>query len=604
MFRKAILPVLLLLLLPACGVIPPLTPPPTPAPQISGEDLFQEAEAAYRQQAYAGAYQRYEAYLERFPQGPRAMEARLRRADLLGLQGDWYGALRHYQGLLAREPAPDIVLKARYGLGRAYFKLGQYQQAVQVLDALTALDLPRSLWFSTQTLLAEIALKQGNVSQAFARLRLAAPELPSGDQEWFDDLKTRLTEAARPEELERLATLYRDDPLSAPLLLRLANLARDAGRLEEAKKWRDTLQERFPNSPEAAAAARLSPGSRPAVGALLPLSGELTHIGNKVKQGLELAAADSGVDLVFRDTRNGPGAVAGLVQELAQEQSLLAIVGPLTAGVAQAAAEAAQTQGLPLITLSQKDGLSGVGPYIFQAFLTPGQQVRGLLSQTMGAGMKRYAVLYPDTPYGHTFAEAFQEEVAARGGELAAQETYLPGTRDFSGALAALGGEAAAGRSHFQALFVPDEARAVAAVAARLGPDAGVQLLGTNLLHTANLPPEQLQSLEGVLFPDAFFAGDPNAAVQQFVAAYRQKYGEEPDYLATQGYVAGRLLVRLLTSGKPLSRAQIPGQLLALPPSKDLPWFKGFNQERQEEGALYLLTFSGGQVQMLAVARE
>jgi len=248
-----------------------------------------------------------------------------------------------------------------------------------------------------------------------------------------------------------------------------------------------------------------------------------------------------------------------------------------------------------------------VGPYIFQAFLTPPQQVRGLLSQTVGPlGLKRYAVLYPDSPYGHTFSEAFQEELATQGGELVAQETYLPGTRDFSSALTALGGAAGAGAPPFQALFVPDDAAAVAAVASQMQAlsQAGVQLLGTNLLHARGLPQDQLQALEGVLFPDAFFAGDPNPAVQQFVAAYRQKYGEGPDYLATQGYVAGRLLVHLTGSGKPLTRAQVPRQLLALPAFPELPWFQGFNQERQEEAAFYLLTLSGGQVQMFAVARQ
>jgi len=606
MIRKA-LPLFLLLLLllqPACGVIPRLGPPPAPGPQASGEDLFQEAEAAYRQQVYTKAHQRYAAYLERFPQGLHAPEARLKEADLLGMQGDWYGALRHYQALLAREPSPELALKARYGIGRAYVKLGQYPQATQVLDALTALDLPRSLWFSTQALLAEIALKQGNVPQAFARLRLAAPELPSGDQEWFDDLKTRLTETASPEELERLATLYRDDSLSAALLLRLANLARDAGRPEEAQKWLATLKERFPNSPEAATAAPLPASAQAEVGALLPLSGDFAHLGGKVQQGLELAVEDRGVDLIFRDTHNDPGAVPGLIKELAQDPKILTLVGPLTSGVAQAAAEAAQTQGVPLIALSQKAGLTQAGPYIFQAFLTPRQQVRGLLSQTVGAGYKRYAVLYPDSPYGHTFSEAFQEEVAAQGGELVGQETYLPGTRDFTGALTALWGAAGAGAPPFQALFIPDDAGVVATLAAQLGPDAGVQLLGTNLLHAPKLPQEQLQALDGVLFPDAFFSGDPNPAVQQFVAAYRQKYGEDPDYLASQGYLVGQLLVRLAASGKPLARAQIPAQLLALRPFRELPWFQGFNQERQEEAALYLLTLRGGQVQMLAVTRE
>jgi hypothetical protein len=53
-------------------------------------------------------------------------------------------------------------------------------------------------------------------------------------------LKTRLVEQATPQELESLATLYRDSPLTAVLLLRLANLAQKAGNAEEVQKWAST----------------------------------------------------------------------------------------------------------------------------------------------------------------------------------------------------------------------------------------------------------------------------------------------------------------------------------------------------------------------------
>jgi branched-chain amino acid transport system substrate-binding protein len=609
MIRKVAV-LLLLLLLPACGLVPPLVPPPVSGLREREETLFQEAEAAYRQQVYRQAYQRYVDYLMRYPQGRHVSQARLKEAELLGLQGDWQGSLRLYQALLAREPGADLALKARYGIGRAYFKLGQYPQATQVLDNLTANpDLPRSLWFSTQALLAETALKQGNVPQAFSRLRLAAPELPSGDQEWFEDLKTRLVETATTEELEHLATLYRDDPLSATLLLRLARLAQQAGRSEEAENWVNLLKERFPGSPEAAVGEGLTASARKAVAALLPLSGEYAQIGTRVKQGMELALWGTGVDLVFRDTHSDPGVAPQLVRELAQDPSLLAIVGPLTSGVAQITAEAAQAQGVPLIALSQKAGLTQLGGFIFQAFLTPRQQVRWLLIRTVGPlGLKRYGVLYPDSHYGRAFLQAFTEELAAQGGELTAQEAYVPGTRDFAPALAAMRGSTGAQGQEsfpFEALFVPDDAGVVAAVAAQLGPlpEPGVQLLGTNLLHAPGLTPDQLQALDGALFPDAFFVGDPNPSVQHFVSAYRQKYGEDPDYLATQGYVVARILARLVESGKSVSRSSLPQQLLALQGFPELPWFRGFNREREEEGALYLLTLKDGQVQMAAAIK-
>lgn len=169
MLRKAVCLFLVILWLPACATLPSLFPTSQPVGgQVAEEDMFQKAETNYRHQAYRTAWQNYVSYLERYPQGRYATPARLREAELLGLLGDWQGSLRAYQRLLAREPEPEVALKVRYGIGRAYFKLGEYQQATQVLDNLTAADLPRSLWFPTQMLLSEIALKQGHLSQAFA----------------------------------------------------------------------------------------------------------------------------------------------------------------------------------------------------------------------------------------------------------------------------------------------------------------------------------------------------------------------------------------------------------------------------------------------------
>jgi ABC-type branched-subunit amino acid transport system substrate-binding protein len=607
MVRKLAVLFLLIVLLPACAAMPPPFPPERRAPQVRETDtgLFQAAEASYRRQAFRQAYQQYANYLERYPQGPRATDARLREAEISGLLGDWHGSLRHYQDILARQPQPEVGLKARYGIGRAYFKLGDYQQATQVLDSLTAAtDLPRSLWFSTQALMVEIALKQNQVPQAFARLRLAAQDLASGDPEWFEDLKARLLEQATVPELEQLAALYRDTPLSAALLLRLVRRSQDSGQSEEARKWAATLKDRFPNSPEAAGAERLLAGSKVVVGCLLPLSGQLSNIGFRVQRGMELAAKGASVQLVFRDTGAEAETAAGLVRELAQDKSVLAILGPLSSGMAQSAADAAQAAAVPLITMAQKDGLTQTGNWIFQAFLTPRQQVRALVRQGQSQGIKRFAILYPESSYGRTFAQNFQEEVEALGGELAAQVFYSSGAQEFGPTLSTLAeslGPQEEGAPAATALFIPDDAAAVAAIAGGLAgtPLKGIQLLGTNLLNSASVPAAQLTALQGVIFPDAFYAGDPNPEVQKFIAAYRQKYGEEPDYLAAQGYTVFRVIARVAESPKALSRMTLPGQLLNLKDVPGLPWFLKFNDQREEEAMLYLLTITGGAVRMV-----
>jgi branched-chain amino acid transport system substrate-binding protein len=606
MVRKLAVLFLIMALLPACATMPPPFPTQGQTPQVRKDEttLFQEAEASYRRQAYRQAFRQYADYLERFPQGSRAMDARVREAEISGLLADWQGSLRRYQSILARQPQPDIGLKARYGIGRAYYKLGDYQQAAQVLDNLTAAsDLPRSLWFSTQALMVEIALKQGQVPQAFARLRLAAQDLTSGDPEWFGDLKTRLLEQATVPELEQLAALYRDNPLSAALLLRLARVSQDAGQAEEARKWVATLKERYPDSPEAAMAERLVAGGKMVVGCLLPLSGQLSNIGFRVQRGMELAAKRASVKLVFRNATD-PETAAAITRELAQDGSVLAILGPVSSAAAERAAEAAQAEGVPLIALSQKDGITQTGNWIFQAFLTPRQQVRAVVRQALSMGIKRFAILYPDSSYGRAFSQNFQEEVTAGGGELATQAFYSAGSQEFAPTLTELAASLKPqeeGAPAATALFIPDDAATVAAIAGGLAgtPLKGVQLLGTNLLNNPKIPPAQLTALQGIIFPDAFYAGDPNPEVQKFIAAYRQKYGEAPDYLAAQGYTVFQVMARLAESPQALSRSALPQQLLALKGVPGLPWFQRFNSQREEEAGLYLLTITGGSVQMV-----
>ena len=86
MVRKLAVLVLIMALLPACAGMPPPFPTQGPAPQVrkDANALFQEAEASYRRQAYRQAYQHYADYLERYPQGSRAMDARVRTADIFG----------------------------------------------------------------------------------------------------------------------------------------------------------------------------------------------------------------------------------------------------------------------------------------------------------------------------------------------------------------------------------------------------------------------------------------------------------------------------------------------------------------------------------------
>jgi ABC-type branched-subunit amino acid transport system substrate-binding protein len=597
---------LMAILFPACA-LPPSVAPGRVSVQDRGEALYLEAETLYRRQDYQQAYQRYDAYLLSNPQGRFALQARLREAEIQGFLGNWQAALARYEALLTQGLAPDVNVQVRYNIGRAYYKLDQRQQASQVLESLTAAELPGNLRFSTNALLAEIALKQGQMQNAFVRLRLAAQDLPAGDKEWFDYLKTRLVEGATTTELEHLVNLYRDSPLCAPLLLRLAQLAQKEGRAAEARQWLQTLKERYPESSEARQADTHLAPRRALLGCLLPLSGDFADLGRRIRQGMELAAKDAPVELMFKDCPGDPKAAVQAVRDLAQYRNLLALLGPVASADAEAAAPAAQELGVPFIALSQKAGLTQAGDLIFQVVLTARPQVQRLVSYVTNQGLSRYASFVPDSPYGETYSKLFQEELAIRGGVLAAQEIYPPGTRDFTFALSPLLAgfqPGTAGSPAFDALFIPDDAPTVAAILRQIAdqPLRRVTILGTNLVRPTAGQREVARTLEGVLFTDAFFAGDPDPGVQSFVAAFRQRFGGEPDYLAAQGYMVVRLIAKALESEPSLTRPELPRKLQSLASIPELPWFLGFTPDRQAELALYLLTIKEGRVQQAVSA--
>ncbi|MBW1917617.1 MAG: penicillin-binding protein activator [Deltaproteobacteria bacterium] len=579
----------------------------------TAERLYKEAESLYQAHRYAEAQNSFEQYLRTYPQGQHRRLVMLRTAEISGIRGNWSKARSRYEKLLESRPESPLAWQARYGIGQSYFKQGQYQQALQVLEGLTASNLNPELRFKTNALLAELALKTGNVSQAFVRLQLANQNLAFGDVEWFQDIKTRLVEQAQPPELVRLAELYSNEPLSAALLLQLVRLELQKGHLETAREWLNTLMQRFPNSPETAMAAEwLGPESttfiapqNPALGCLLPLTGDYEAVGRRVRQGMELAADQTKVELIFEDCQNSPSLAAQAVDALSQNQRILAVLGPLTSATAKAAAQAAQRQGLPIVTLTQKADITAIGDLVFRDFLTSRMQVKALLTyMVVQRGIRRYAILYPESAYGQTFRRLFDEEIVSQGGLLVSQVSYPEGTQYFSGVIATLAEAyqpSTGSTPAFEALFVPDEPSEVAALASQLksSPLAGIQLLGTNLIHSSHTLQTAAASLEGILFPDAFFPQDSNPEVQAFVQAFQTRYQQTPQYLAAQGYSAVKLLADLLHHHPGLTRRDLAQRLGEWQPGPGLPWFQGFDFQREAQLDIKILTIRDGQFELV-----
>lgn len=359
--------------------------------------------------------------------------------------------------------------------------------------------------------------------------------------------------------------------------------------------------------------------SMPAIGVLLPLKGDYAAFGEEALNGVLLAAGVFGngpakVEVIVKDTGTDQLSVDRAVTELAQDARVAGIVGPLLSSTVMEAARSAQRLRIPVITLSQKDGVTSAGEFVFRNFLTPEDQARALANYAATSGQKRFAVLYPQTNYGVELAKNFEMAVKERGGSVVRQAAYAPGTTDFSAEVKRVFGvqakEKMEGRRKVReftptvmvdALFIPDGHEAVALIAPYLDYYSvkGVQLLGSNAWNSPKLVELAGRAVEGAVFVDGFFAESRRSEAADFTKRFTAAYGKAPGVLSAQAYDAALMLMeasRQEASTQDMNRDSVAIRL------KEIRGFNGatgpmtFNARREAQKGLFFLTVDNGHI--------
>lgn len=184
------------------------------------------------------------------------------------------------------------------------------------------------------------------------------------------------------------------------------------------------------------------------VGVILPLSGANAQFGINSKQGVELVAdeinASGGlkglggakINLVIADSTSTPNNAATVAQRLIAENECCAILGAFASSLTLAISEVTERRGVPLITMSYSDQLTGRGfKNVFQ--VTPKGSVIGkaqfnFASELSGGTSKvnKVAILYEDTAFGTSTAAGLRAAAKEANVEIVLDEAYPLGITD------------------------------------------------------------------------------------------------------------------------------------------------------------------------------
>jgi ABC-type branched-subunit amino acid transport system substrate-binding protein len=378
------------------------------------------------------------------------------------------------------------------------------------------------------------------------------------------------------------------------------------------------------------------------IGVVLPLTGKAASVGQKALRGVELGLGlnnpGSGFRLAVMDSEGNPDSARRGVERLVKEDNAIAIVGSLLSKTAPAVAAKADELGVPTIGLSQKSGLTELGPTVFRNALTSEMQVRYLVRTAMeDYGMKRFAIVYPNDPYGIEYTNLFWDEVLARGGTIASAQVYNPKETDFRYVIQRLVGtyyiegrvdeykarlakmseetdkkKKSVRTSHeeevlppitdFDAVFIPDSAKAMGQIAAFLSFSGvkGVKLVGTNLWNTPGLAKRAGNFANNLIFVDSFLPA--TATHSRFVQEYKALYNEEPSLIEIQAYDSALILRQLVAQGA-ATRESLTRELSSL---KKFPGALGtlnMTQDREIQRPLMALTLEKGEVVPLKIQK-
>ncbi len=284
------------------------------------------------------------------------------------------------------------------------------------------------------------------------------------------------------------------------------------------------------------------------------LTGDVATYGQASVVGIKMAIDEineaGGIDgkqieLVEYDNKSDAAEATTLATRLMSQDGVLACMGPATSGNFKATIPVGEDNQIPVVSGSATADdvtvdASGLNEYAFRICFNDsfqGNIMAKFAAENLGATT---AVIIQDnsSDYATGLAAAFEEEYANLGGSIAATEGFTAGDTDFNSILTRLRGQ------DFDVIYLPgyySEAGLIIRQARDLGIDAPV--LGADGFDSPTLLElGGADALNDVYFTNHYSAIDEDPAVIEFIDAFEEANGEQPNAFHALGYDLGKFV--------------------------------------------------------------
>lgn len=336
------------------------------------------------------------------------------------------------------------------------------------------------------------------------------------------------------------------------------------------------------------------------LGLFVSTTGDIASFGSDTKNGVDLAVAEINaaggingkkINLRFEDTASDPQQGGNAATKLATGDSVFLAMGAVASGISLNAAPIFQEKGIPMISPSSTNPtVTQQGDQIFRiCYLDDFQGGACAVFAHKDMKAKQAAILSnQDDAYSTGLAKFFKAKFESLGGKIVAEESFKKGNSDFNTQISNIKGKGA------DVIFVPAYYNDVALIAKQVrAQDINTPLLGGDGWESASLTKNAEGALEGCYFGNHYSQEDKSEKVQNFVKAYKDKYGETPSSLAALGYDVVYVAKAAIEKAGEFDRAKVAQALRGLKDFEGVTGKFSIDDERNARKPISMLKIEG-----------
>jgi branched-chain amino acid transport system substrate-binding protein len=289
------------------------------------------------------------------------------------------------------------------------------------------------------------------------------------------------------------------------------------------------------------------------IGALLPLTGNASFIGEYVKNGIELATEEinagggingTKIEMLYEDTKNDPKEGVSIVNKLTSIEKVPVVISAMT-GVTNAIIPIADRNNTVVFaTTVSASGVTEQSQNVFRLFITADIDASTMAKfAAVSLKLKKIAIIHVNDDFGLSFAKVFTSIFQGKDRKVIFTEGYDKGTSDYRTLLLKLK------KASPDAVYLLGYDNNLGIIPKQLRElDITMPILSIGTIAQPNVLLQAGNALNVTYFTTTEFSADNpmNEASKKFIENYRKKYGKAPNYFSAFAYDSVKLIANAI----------------------------------------------------------